>query len=284
MRLFSEFYFANRENLDGALLDVDGTLSANGAPLPGAAELLVQFEKDRFPYLLLTNDTCHSHEEKQRILANGGIHVPMNRIFSAGDVLRYWAGKNYHGELFFQCGVLGKPGYGEAAGIQLTTDVKRIPECKGVLMGEGIYAWQENLEGIFNLFMAHPEYPFVVCNPDSYWPSVSGTGMGVGAGGQARFICGLLKEMGISVEPVYLGKPYAPVYQQAFQVFAEQYPERPAVRAERVIMLGDSLASDIRGGNVNGLLSCLVLTGITSRKLAEDAEEIRRPKEIFDRI
>lgn len=285
MRTFTDFYNSNKQSLDAVLLDVDGTLSANGKPLPGALELLRQFDQDDFPYLLLTNDSCHSHDEKLAILHRGGIDVHPSKILSAGDVLTYWASTgNYNGELFFQCGRLGTPSYAQQAGINITQDPNQIAQCKGVLAGEGTYDWQPAWEGVFNLFLKHPEYPFVVANPDSYWPHVNDDGMGVGSGGFARFICTLLNEAGKPVDPIYLGKPYAPIYQCVFRVLEEQFPTRPKPRPERIAMLGDSLASDIRGANRNSLLSCLVLTGITSRELADNAQDERKPAEIFDRI
>ena len=40
----------------------------------------------------------------------------------------------------------------------------------------------------------------------------------------------------------------------------------------------------IQGGNGAGMLTCLVLTGITTRELADNAPLHRKPAEIFDTL
>lgn len=282
---FTEFYQIHRNRLQAALFDIDGTLSIGSRPLPGAARLLEMMAADNFPFLLLTNDSCHSTAEKAEILQNAGLPVTEERIISAGDVLKQWAkSSGYRGELFFQCGQLGNPPYAAMARINVTDDPARIDECYGVLCGEGLFNWQASIEAVFNYFLVHPEAPLVVANPDSYWPSCHHDGMGIGAGAIARFIISLLRDAGVKKEPVYLGKPYAPIYQYALETLRRTFPYVNPLDAARTAMVGDSLASDIRGGNANGLFTCLVLTGITDMTLAENATAERRPAAIFESV
>ena len=49
-------------------------------------------------------------------------------------------------------------------------------------------------------------------------------------------------------------------------------------------MLGDSLASDVRGANRAGFTSALVLTGITTPEMAANADGEFRPGLIFNSI
>ena len=57
MKTFTEFFCKEgRESADVVLFDIDGTLSFGRRPLPGAEELLDLLNKEKFPYLLLTND------------------------------------------------------------------------------------------------------------------------------------------------------------------------------------------------------------------------------------
>ncbi len=280
---FTEYYKTHKDGIDGIFFDMDGTLAVGRTPLPGAKELLTLLEEERFPYLLLTNDACHSCAEKAARVQSAGLPVTEERIYSSGNVLSLWAKENYHGELYFQCGNLGKPNFADLAGIRTTRDPDRTDECAGFLMGEGFYDWQPAMEAVLNTLLHHPEKPMIVPNPDSYWASGKNNGIGVGSGGQARFIAGILKEAGVTVEPVYLGKPYGPVYDGAFEKFRGQYPDRQ-IRRERIMMVGDSLASDILGGNRNGLCSCLVLSGITTLELAEKAPAEKKPRLIFGTV
>jgi len=279
---FTEYFLAHKQDFDAILFDIDGTLCFGGRPLPGAKELLELLEKEQVPYVLLTNDSCNSCKQKSAIMQNAGLPVPETKILSTGNALKYWAEKNYHGELFFQCGELGN--YAELAGINVTRDPAKIYQCKGVLAGEGKYEWQDSMEAVFNLFLTHPEYPYVTANPDSYWPSLHHEGMGIGAGAQTRFICSVLKDAGKEISPVYLGKPYAPIYQCALPFLQNSFPERTFKDMGRLAMVGDSLASDICGANANGLFSCLVLSGITTMELAEKAPAERKPHAIFKSV
>ena len=284
-KTFTGFYLANRHELDAVLFDIDGTLSAGGKALPGAAELLEQMSADDFPYLLLTNDSFNACTQKVKILSKAGLCVPEEKIFSAGDVLTKWAsGGNCNGELFFQCGHLGEPSFALKANMKTTSDCDAVEQCKGVLIGEGSFDWHRHIEAVFNFFLKYPDAPLVAANPDSYWPSCQRDGMGIGAGGIARFVCSLLADAGIEKSPIYLGKPYAPIYECAYQRLSSLFPERDFSTPRRIAAVGDSLGSDIKGGNANGLLSCLVLTGITSAKMAANASPERPPAMIFESV
>ena len=281
---FTEFFLrCGRERFDVILFDIDGTLSAGGLPLPGARELLLRLEKENFPFVLLTNDSCNSRKEKAAILQRGNIPVSEEKIYSCGDVLKLWKkNSNYKGDLFFRCGKLGDPDYAAQAGINTTCDPEELPLCKGIIWGEGTFDWKVVFEGVFNFFLTTREAPLIVVNPDSYWPSSTHSGMGIGSGAQARFICTVLKEAGISVEPIYIGKPYPLVYQGIMAELEERLGRK--ILPERIAMVGDSLASDIQGANANGLCSCLVLSGITTQALAAAAPVERRPRLIFSGV
>ena len=225
----------------------------------------------------------HSRKEKATLLQRENIPVKEEQIYSCGDVLKLWKNNtNYKGELLFRCGKLGCPDYAEAAGIKTTSNPEELPQCQGVIWGEGSFDWKVVFEGVFNFFLANPAAPLIVVNPDSYWPSSLHSGMGIGSGAQARFICTVLKDAGVFVEPLYIGKPYPLVYQGIMAELEERFGRK--IAAERIAMVGDSLASDIQGANANGLCSCLVLTGITTPALAEKASEERKPQLIFSGV
>lgn len=281
---FSEFFLREgRDKIDLVLFDVDGTLSCGGVPFPGAKTTLEMLTQEKVPFLLLTNDCCSSHRQKAASLKNAGFPVGEDNVFSCGDVLKLWAKKNnYAGELFFVCGLLGDPCYAQAAGMKTTCDPAEIDACSGVIFGEGRYDWYYHLNAVFNFFLKNPDAPFLVLNPDSYWPSLYFKGMGLGTGAQARFIQSALHDAGNDVEIQYLGKPYPPLYEslkaELFERFGKEIP------FDRIAMVGDSLASDIRGAKANGLLAYLVLSGITTPELAAAAPADRKPDMIFSGV
>lgn len=282
---FLEHYHEHRDSYRAMLFDIDGTLARGRQAAAGAIELLAELRGRKFPYLILTNDANHSVEEKSEILAAGGLDVPPSEIVSGGAVLRELVELNgWEGKRFFVLGQLGTPCFAELAGLEVCRDESRIDDCFGIINAEGYYNWHDHIQAAINFFRRHPYAPFVVPNPDSYWPGSAPGVVGVGAGGQARFICQLLSEMGIEVNPIYLGKPYRPIYDYTMHLLRRRYPELAMLPYNKVLMLGDSLQSDIRGANQCGMVSGLLLTGITDLDEAARAVGECRPSLIFESI
>lgn len=274
---FTEFYLQNKSSYDAFLFDIDGTLSNSGHPLPGACELLHLLDEDKFPYLLVTNDSGTPPERKVK---NFGISS--DKLLSSGHALKWWvANSDYDNEKFFLCGMMKY--YLDFAGINTATDVSEALECRGVCIGEGPYDWNA-IEAAFNLLNKNPHYPLIVANPDSYYPSLRNYGLGIGAGAVARFIVDLLSEVGKKIQIIQLGKPYAPIYQCVFSFLQKTFPEKVFTEYKKIVMLGDSLNSDIYGAKNCNLSSALVLTGITDFKTAKQASGMMRPDMIFRSI
>ena len=86
----------------------------------------------------------------------------------------------------------------------------------------------------------------------------------IGPGSIAHFIAMVVEDHCHTVSPIYLGKPNAAVFNFAIAQLQQRTGMPPAAQPERILTLGDSLKSDIRGANRLGLTSARVLTGITS--------------------
>ncbi|MFA7231032.1 MAG: HAD-IIA family hydrolase [Victivallaceae bacterium] len=285
MTVFNTWWKEHRRDYDAILFDIDGTLIAAKKLLPGADELLAELRREHFPFYLLTNDGNHSTEEKSVLMAKAGLHVSPDEIVSCSMALKQFAeDRALQGKTFFIMGDLGVPCYTERAGLKSTRDTHELDNCAGVIVGEGFYNWHDHIQAVFNFLKKHPERPLVVPNPDSYWPSSKKGEFGIGAGAKARFICGILAEMGIVVEPVYLGKPFQLIYEYTLHLLKERFQLAANLPHERIIMLGDSLQSDIKGANQVGITSGLMLTGITTFEQAEKAEAPLKPDYIFETI
>ena len=271
--LLLDFWRAESVRFDAVLFDIDGTLVFGPRPLPGAAEFISLLRHDGTPFFFLTSDGDHTRKQKSGFLTRAGIEADEREVISCLSVLPDLVRRNgWEKGLFFQAGRLGDTGT-----LELTRDPARLRECVAVLMGEGPYDWRTTWEALIGFFRHHPESPFIVPNPDTCWPNAATGELGIGAGGQARCIQLLLRDMGCAIEPVYLGKPYPAIYNYA--------AERLGLSdRSRILCVGDSLASDIRGANNAGMYSALVLTGITSGAQAERALGEFRPRAVFDAV
>ncbi len=283
LRKFSRYFHENREKISALIFDIDGTVALNGRPLPGAIELFNTLNEEKFPYFILTNDSSLSCAQKAAIQIRHGFPISAENIVSAGNALEIWAKENYRGGCFFSYGQLGDPSYTELAGITTISDPDKIMDCCGVIAGECCRDMHISLEAVFNFFIAKPDAPYIVTNPDSYWPG-GRFGMGFGAGGEARFVTMLLAEAGIKKEPVYLGKPYSTIYDYALKKLSFSFPAKNFSDRKSIVMLGDSLYADVCGANRAGLTSALLMSGITNENMLLQAGGELIPDMIFDSL
>src|SRR5919107_3997274 len=67
----------------GYLIDLDGTLYAGGAAIPGAADALQRLRQQRLPIRLVTNTTSRSRTTLVERLGGYGFEVEPEEIFTA---------------------------------------------------------------------------------------------------------------------------------------------------------------------------------------------------------
>lgn len=266
---FTSWFEKHHEGLDALVLDVDGVLVGGGVLVPGSLSFIQELRKRNFPFGLLTNDGNHSVIEKAAGLSRHGFDIAAEEITNClGGLSEYVEAKGLGGLLFYVVGDTGKPCGVEQAGLRATRDLARLPECDGVVVGEDHYDWEPVINGVLNHLIRHPGQPFVVPNPDEYYPAHGGR-IHIAAGGVARFIQRVAAVNGVTLEPTYLGKPFLPIYEHHHRGLERRLGR--AIRRDRVLMLGDSLESDIRGANGFGYRSGLLLTGITRERHFETA-------------
>ena len=258
---FHKWLREHRAECDALVFDVDGVLIAGNTVMAGAVELLQELRAAAFPVALLTNDGNHSVAEKAAFLGRCGFDFTEAEITSCSDGLvevvqqRGWAGQPV-----FVLGDLGNPCYAAKAGLCPTRELKELDACAAVIVGEGRYDWQDIFNAVVNSFLRSPQRPLIVPNPDEYYPGQGGK-IVIAAGGIGRFLNQVLTVYGTPPELLYLGKPYQPIFQHSHAAMERRLGR--SVPRDRVLMLGDSLASDVTGARAFGYRPALVLTGIT---------------------
>lgn len=278
MKKFTDFWHKNSGRFDALFMDIDGTLISGRRALPGAAELLAELRMSGVPFLLLTNDSNHSLEEKSAIVNRTGLEVAPDEIISPGSVLKPWVEEHgEQGKLYYIMGGLGNPCFARAAGLRTTTDADELDDCAGVLVGENRYDWQFVFYAVFNFFLRHPERKLISPSPDVCWAGWRKGGFGIGAGGVAEALRLWLRAQDVDIAVTYFGKPYPALFEYGLKRVNIAMPER-------ALMLGDSLRGDIAGANNAGLTSGLMLTGISTLESAEKASGSARPDYIFDAL
>jgi len=252
------------------VLDVDGVLIRHRRALPGAVELLALLRAEGLPFTLLTNDGCSSPQEKVAYLRSGGIEVAEEDIYSASHAIRgLVAERRLEGELFFVMGKLGEPCYAEAAGLRVTRDLEAMESTRGIIVGETAYDWEPAINAAINFLIRSPGALLICPNPDLYFPIRDGR-IRLASGAVTHLVQEMVERYGRPCEPIFLGKPYAPVFAAA-QARLEGLRGGPpgGLQRGRVLMVGDSLTGDIAGGRAFGYRTVLVLTGLTTPEMLE---------------
>lgn len=270
----------HRGEIDAVVFDIDGVLTIEGRSMPGAPELLRFLNHEKVIYTLLTNDSLHSIYEKASSLAQCGLEIDPQAIVSSGASLETWVKeRGVRDKLFYLAGTVGDPCYAVSAGLRVTRHLDELAACRGVIVGEGSFDWEQVINGLVNFFIAKEESFFVVPNPDEYFPQ-NPAGIRIGPGAIARFIQSVLSVYGRRVAPDYLGKPYLPIFQRNHAELEHRIGHK--LRLSRVLMVGDFIDSDIKGANDFGYRSALVLSGITDLQMLE--QSFIKPQLVFNRL
>lgn len=274
---FGDWFGKHRGGIDALVFDIDGVMVVGGTLVPGSLQLVQLLRRSGFPFALLTNDGNHSVEQKVSYLNRYGFDFREEEMTSCADgLVEAVAVRGMQGRLFFVIGDLGCPCNATKAGLRVTRDLDRLCECDGVVVGEENYDWDRVINGVLNHLIRHPGQPVFVPNPDEYYPAQGGD-IHIAAGGVARFIQRVAEVYGVKLNPTYLGKPYQPIFEHSHRALERRLGHK--VRRDRVLMLGDSLASDIRGANDYGYRSGLLLTGITRESHFSTA--VAQPTHVF---
>lgn len=236
---------------DGFLLDSYGVLNRAEELIPGAAEGVSWLKAQGKKVMVVTNNAALAEDDNRDLLNSIGIPLAHGEVVCSGSLLaRERAHLGIEGPVFFM-GLPSGLSYLEEAGLETTNDptatrtvvmassrgyrMRRIAEAHRILHQEGSL--------------------LVVLNPDAIAPRPGGV-MARVSGVTAR---SLARETGCEV--ALLGKPFGEIYELAL--------ERIALPRERVVALGDTLATDILGAR-NANIDCgLVLTGVTPPQRAQ---------------
>ncbi|MDD9944141.1 MAG: HAD-IIA family hydrolase [Myxococcales bacterium] len=239
--------------------DAYGVLKAASGVLEGVPELLWQLQQQGKQILVLTNDAsqppdemaaCYTHPEHGRLILSDHL-VSSGRLATEFLVDKVRSG---------MAAYLGKPSssyFITEAGLT-AVPVREVdfddPDLQAiVLLDDEGFDWFSDINIVVNLARRR-NVPLVVANADLAYP-VAGNEVAVAVGSLAEMIERILRKSFIR-----FGKPDTMMFSYALQ---QARQERPELRKEQVLMVGDTLNTDILGANKFGLDTALVLSGTT---------------------
>jgi NagD protein len=249
----------------GYLIDMDGVMYRGKELLPGAGEFVEQMQRQGIPFLFLTNNSAPTAEDlavKMKHLGLPGIS-PKQFYTSAMNTADFLA-QNHTGCTAY---LLGDEGLAAAMNAQGIPNDAIKPDY--VVVGEGNPSMERLAKA--HQFIENGAL-LVATNPDNWCPMAGGTSR-PGAGSTASFL-----EASTGRPAYYLGKPNGFMFQCARARLLRQ----ACRNVDQVVMIGDTMETDIRGASESGLMSYLVLTGSTT--LEEVSAYVYRPTRILQSV
>jgi NagD protein len=229
------------------LMDMDGVLIREEQLIPGADEFIRQLQANGNPYLVLTNNSIYTPRDLSARLATTGLDVPPESIWtSALATAQFLDHQRPNGTAF----VIGESGLTTALHEVGYTQVERDPDY--VVLGETRSYSLGRITQAIRLIVAGAR--FIATNPDPVGPSPAGLMPATGA------VAALISRA-TGVDPYYVGKPNPLMMREALRAIG--------AHSENTTMIGDRMDTDIVAGMEAGMETILVLTGITTRELAE---------------
>ena len=199
-------------------------------------------------FVLVTNNASKNGDDYQNRLASYGIHTSPSEVLTSAQATAGYLAERSEPETPVY--IIGEEGLRNAMtnqGFRLVADDSDQPRY--VVVGWDRHLTYDKLAQAAIFINAGAT--FIGTNPDRTWPGERGLLPGAGA------ILAAV-ETATGSEPTIIGKPSPLMLEIAMR--------RMDAKPESTAMLGDRLETDILGGQNAGVVTILVLSGVTTRE------------------
>jgi NagD protein len=227
----------------GYLIDMDGVIHRGSEVIPGAADFIRYLQSEEIPYLFLTNNSAYTPLDVVVKLRKFDIETSVEHVYTSALATAEWVHRQKPNGTAF---VIGEGGLLAALNEMNYAFSRDNPDY--VIVGEGRVLNFEMAEHAHRCIAngAH----LISTNSDTWCPTDNGPRPGCGA------IVAML-ESATGRKAYHVGKPNPFMMRTA--------RKRIGLATDEVIMIGDTMETDIRGAADLGFRSILVLTGSTTR-------------------
>jgi len=246
------------KNYKAVFLDSFGVIKNSGGIIPGVVESIDQMRAEGKEIIILTNDSSKGPKTLADNFHSLGLPtIPEEDIISSGMMAMSFLKNKIKKGLVVYIGTEASSFYVTATGLMCISiadlnldDISQVSAL--VFLDDEGYDWQLHLNKTINL-LRMKSLPVIVANTDNTYP-ISETKVNIATGAIARMVETISKK-----KFIYFGKPDS----QMFMLAHERLTNK-SIKRNEILMVGDTLRTDIMGGNKFGLATALVLSGNTS--------------------
>lgn len=232
------------DEIDVFLLDAFGVLNIGDTAIKGVPERVAQLKKAGKRVMVVSNAAGFPHAKLMKKYASLGYNfAPEDVITSRKATLHA-----LHNAPPLKWGLMATPclGRGDIEPFDMTylaEDAAVYDEAQAfVLLGSA--EWTETRQSLLEASLKRAPRPVYVGNPDIVAPRETGFSVEPG-----HFAHRLADQTGVELE--FFGKPFGNIFDLAFACLGDVDPAR-------TVMVGDSLHTDILGGQAAGLKTALI--------------------------
>ena len=237
---------------DLLFIDVWGVLH-NGINLfQNSVEVLEKLEENKKNYVLLTNAPRPNQTVIEFLKKMGLDKKKAQQVYTSGQAALDQL-KTMNSKKFFH---IGPPRDFDLFKTFENQKVKNIDNCNFLLCTGLFDSHQGDLKFYEELLTNHKKKKMICTNPDLI----------VDRGDVREFCAGTIAKIfeKLGGEVKYFGKPYPEIYKKAFK----------NIESKKVICIGDSLNTDIKGANIQNFDSLLINSGIHKYEINNGIKEL----------
>lgn len=229
--------------MDGAVIDLDGTVYRSSQAVPGAPEAIATLRDRDVEVVFVSNTSKKSRETCRDRLREIGIAADIEDVVTSASVTAAHVASTYDGRTALAIGSDALLEELSRHGVATTDDVD---EAEIVVVGKDTDFDYDRLTRAVRA--VDGDAPFVVTNRDRASPTAEGLVPGTGT-----IVAAI--SWGAGREPdVVAGKPHEPM--------VEATAERLDAALCDAVMIGDNVETDIQLGERAGMETALVLSGL----------------------
>ncbi|WP_025764113.1 TIGR01459 family HAD-type hydrolase [Dyadobacter tibetensis] len=244
--------------------DAFGVLKNYNGLIPGIEATLDYLSETGKDFYVVTNDASRGPEQLAESYYRLGVDIiTPDKIISSGMLARDFLENKVRKGTVAYVGTEASAKYVETADLHTMSisdvdldDVNHVNAL--VFLDDEGFDWNTDLTKTLNLLRKR-NIPVIVANTDKTYPA-SQNRLSIAVGALAKMI-----EDTIGRQFIRFGKPDPQMFIFAFQ----HIKDYPNVDKRNILMVGDTLHTDILGGNKFGLDTALVLSGNTQGQDAE---------------